>query len=475
MVTIDDAYKCLYALDDSFDYTSIKIRLVSSLPFGVIMEGDKPVILFPSDTENIETFKPIFEKTKWYLVYPRDLNKCLEEIKDKDLIIDIETNQLEIFSKTPKIISFGWTIHGTNKAYSIPTEEPFVDSETKEKHIAFVIQLLENCRSYITHNGTMFDLPFLAEVYNLDVFELFKKQKMDVLILAYTLTGGGFQRGEYKLGALVHKFVNNKLDWKTDVQAYLRSTERKVKNRTYDKIPIDLLLPYNRLDVIYTAKLYDVLCSKYHADMKKAVELVHKEVGYLCLKMFEDGLFLDYNTIAYLNERITEKKKESDALAKYFLGKIYDKRQMEINVDAVNFNSNKQTAKIYYKDMGLPVLKTSVKTDAPSVDNPSLSLLLPFEPSLLLSQLLSEKWSTYGGYLKGYVKIAGRSIFSEGLLCCHSHFSPTGTVTGRLASSLPNAQNITNEAQLKSAFCCPDRSKYIFEIRKKMEEFREKK
>jgi DNA polymerase I-like protein with 3'-5' exonuclease and polymerase domains len=208
------------------------------------------------------------------------------------------------------------------------------------------------------------------------------------------------------------------------------------------------------------------MCDK---DMVKVINFVHKQIGYLCLKMLEDGVFIDYNMLSYLNNRIVEKKTDADKKAKYFLDKIFNARGIEKKASEVNFNSAKQMVKVFFHDLGLPVFEKSAKTNEPSTGVDSLLLLIPFEPSLILCELLSHKWGTYLGYLKNYLEVVGKS--KSGLpICCHSYFNPTGTVTGRLASSKPNAQNITGEAQLKSAFCSPDRSELIYNIREKMKE-----
>jgi DNA polymerase-1 len=116
--------------------------------------------------------------------------------------------------------------------------------------------------------------------------------------------------------------------------------------------------------------------------------------------------------------------------------------------EAMGFNpgSNKQLAEVLIDTLGLPVLKRSGKTNAPSFSKdvmPEYDELLEATDNPLAKQLLEYRgWqkavtASYEPYLQFVSTIDGR---------IHGGFNTQATVTGRLSSSEPNMQQIPKES-----------------------------
>lgn len=123
----------------------------------------------------------------------------------------------------------------------------------------------------------------------------------------------------------------------------------------------------------------------------------------------------------------------------------------------VNMNSPKQLAELIYGTWGLPVIKRSAKTGAPSTDHDTIEELevthggmgLPFDDLLEYRKLSKAVGTYYNGMI--------RSLDPYGRI--HTSFCQTCTVTGRFSSSDPNLQNIPREdtnPEVKSVFRAAD-------------------
>lgn len=119
------------------------------------------------------------------------------------------------------------------------------------------------------------------------------------------------------------------------------------------------------------------------------------------------------------------------------------------NAEVVDFlfNSPKDANR---PGLGLPVLKRSVKTNAPSTEKSVLQRLSLMHPAidhlLTLKQLIHQKRN----FLDGYGNSKGQvlpNITPDGKL--HANYRVDGTDTGRLSTARPNIMNIPNDPILK--------------------------
>ncbi|MDQ7988731.1 MAG: DNA polymerase I [Candidatus Dactylopiibacterium sp.] len=143
--------------------------------------------------------------------------------------------------------------------------------------------------------------------------------------------------------------------------------------------------------------------------------------------------------------------RQSDELGRRMLA--LEQQAYEAAGQPFNLNSPKQLGEILFERQRLPVVKKTA-TGAPSTDEEVLAQLAldyPLPRLLLEYRGLAKLKSTYTDKLPRMVNTATGRV--------HTSFSQTGAITGRLASSDPNLQNIPVRTQegrrIRQAFIAP--------------------
>jgi DNA polymerase-1 len=132
---------------------------------------------------------------------------------------------------------------------------------------------------------------------------------------------------------------------------------------------------------------------------------------------------------------------------------------------AFNMQSTNELSTVLFKELKLPVLMRTEKTNQPSTDAEALENLQGKHPvidSLLEYKKKSKLLSTYYRALLGFRDREG---------AIHASFLLFGTRTGRLSSSAPNLQNIPRSAEVKNVFIARP-GKFLIELDFKQIEFR---
>jgi len=141
--------------------------------------------------------------------------------------------------------------------------------------------------------------------------------------------------------------------------------------------------------------------------------------------MERTGILLDTAVLAELSERLSRSLAELER---------------EIHAEAggeFNINSPAQLAEVLFERRGLPVLRKTAKTKAPSTDADSLAELAARGhrlPALIL------EFREQGKLKSTYVDALPRQVGDDGRV--HTRFNQAVAATGRLSSSDPNLQNI---------------------------------
>jgi len=147
--------------------------------------------------------------------------------------------------------------------------------------------------------------------------------------------------------------------------------------------------------------------------------------------MERTGIRLDATVLADLSER---------------LGRSIVELEREIHAEAggpFNVNSSAQLAEVLFARRGLPVLRKTAKTKAPSTDADVLAELAGrgFRlPALILDYREQAKLKST------YVDALPRQVAGDGRI--HTRFNQAVAATGRLSSSDPNLQNIPIRTEL---------------------------
>ncbi len=212
---------------------------------------------------------------------------------------------------------------------------------------------------------------------------------------------------------------------------------------TFDQVALDTACDYAAEDAEVTMQLHQTLYPHIAADAKleyiyRAIELPTARV---LQRMERNGILIDSHLLAVQSEELGRKmmqlERESHALAGH----------------PFNMNSPKQLGEILFDELKLPVVKKTA-SGAPSTDEEVLAKLAqdyPLPKLLLDYRSLAKLKGTYTDKLPRMVNPRTGRV--------HTSYSQAVAVTGRLASTDPNLQNIpirTAEGRrVREAFIAP--------------------
>lgn len=217
----------------------------------------------------------------------------------------------------------------------------------------------------------------------------------------------------------------------------------------FDQVAVDQATEYSAEDSDVTLRVHEALYPAIAADAKlqriyRDIEMPAREVLF---EMERHGVLIDSGLLQAQSNELGRKLVELEAKA------------VEIAGQPFNLNSPKQLAEILFTQLGLPVVKKT-PGGAPSTDEEVLSELAldyPLPKTLLEYRGLAKLKSTYTDKLPRMVNPHTGRV--------HTSFSQAVAVTGRLASSDPNLQNIpvrTPEGRrIRAAFIAPAGCKIV--------------
>jgi DNA polymerase I len=193
----------------------------------------------------------------------------------------------------------------------------------------------------------------------------------------------------------------------------------------FDEVPLDKAAHYACEDADFTLSLHAVLRQRLAAepDLERIYRL-EMDVSRVLFAIERTGVRIDVEELA----------RQSHALGQEMLA--LEQRAYELAGQPFNLNSPKQLGEILFGRMQLPVVRKTAG-GAPSTDEEVLSRLAqdyPLPQVLLEYRALSKLKSTYTDKLPRMVNSRTGRV--------HTHYAQAAVITGRLASSDPNLQNI---------------------------------
>ena len=214
------------------------------------------------------------------------------------------------------------------------------------------------------------------------------------------------------------------LDLKT--LTYDEVTGKGASRISFDQVALDRAAEYAAEDADVTLRLHRVLHPRIAGDPK--LEHVYRDieipVSEVLFHMERNGVLIDSQKLAgqsrELGERIV----------------AFEQQAYQIAGQPFNLGSPRQICEILFERMKLPVVKKTA-TGQPSTDEEVLQELAadyPLPKILLEHRALSKLKSTYTDKLPQMVNARTGRV--------HTTFSQATAVTGRLASTDPNLQNI---------------------------------
>lgn len=231
--------------------------------------------------------------------------------------------------------------------------------------------------------------------------------------------------------------------------AYEDLCGKGAKQIGFDQVDIERAATYAAEDADVTLRVHEVLHPQFAKEpglsrIYHEIELPARQVIW---QMERTGILIDGDTLARQSHEIGQKIMALEAQAYELAGQPF------------NLASPKQLGEILFGKLGLPVKKKTA-SGGPSTDEEVLSELAldyPLPKLLLEHRSLSKLKGTYTDKLPRMINPDSGRV--------HTHFSQASVVTGRLASSEPNLQNIpvrTDEGRkIRTAFVAPEGSSIV--------------
>lgn len=220
-------------------------------------------------------------------------------------------------------------------------------------------------------------------------------------------------------------------------------TGKGVNRIGFDEVAIDVATRYAAEDADITLRLHQALYPAIQSDdrLDYIYRMIEMPILDVLFEIERNGVLLDYKLLQKQSHELGEKLHTLEQQAHTIAGQPF------------NLNSPKQIQEILFNQLKLPIIKKT-PTGVPSTDEDvlqQLALDYPLPKLLLDYRSLAKLKSTYTDKLPLMMdRNTGR---------VHTNYAQAVAVTGRLASSDPNLQNIpvrTSEGRrIREAFIAP--------------------
>ncbi|HRP76677.1 MAG TPA: DNA polymerase I [Rhodocyclaceae bacterium] len=224
---------------------------------------------------------------------------------------------------------------------------------------------------------------------------------------------------------------------------YVEVCGKGAKQIGFDEVAVDRATEYAAEDADVTLRLHRALSGQLEPEARLAALYREIELPTMAVlfEMERTGVLIDAFLLAQHSEELGRRLHELERQAHEVAGQPF------------NLGSPKQLGEILFGKLALPVVKKTA-TGQPSTDEEVLQILAedyPLPKLLLEHRGLAKLKSTYADKLPRMVNPKTGRV--------HTSFSQAVAVTGRLASSDPNLQNIpirTEEGRrIRAAFIAP--------------------
>ena len=231
--------------------------------------------------------------------------------------------------------------------------------------------------------------------------------------------------------------------------AYEDLCGKGAKQITFDQVDIERAATYAAEDADVTLRIHDVLHPQFANEpgLSRIYHDIEMPARQVIWQIERNGILVDADVLAKQSHEMGQKIMALETQAYELAGQPF------------NLASPKQLGDILFNKLGLPVKKKTA-SGGPSTDEEvltELALDYPLPKLLLEHRSLSKLKGTYTDKLPRMINPQTGRV--------HTHFSQAAVVTGRLASSDPNLQNIpvrTEEGRrIRTAFIAPEGSSIV--------------
>jgi DNA polymerase-1 len=363
------------------------------------------------------------------LLTERDLTRWLERISRAEAVsISIETTALDPFAAG--LVGVSFSLKPCEAAY-LPLAHGYPGAP-EQIGVARALAVLEPWLADPARKKIGYDLKYAQHVLANHGIRLAGVEH-DTLLEAYVLES----HLRHDKETLAERFLGLK------TMSFDEVTGKGASRIGFDQVDIARATEYSAENADVTLRLHRALHSKVVADAKlayvyEAIELPVREVLF---RIERNGVLID---AAQLERQGHELGREMLALEQ--------RAHLEAG-QPFNLNSPKQIGEIFFDRLKLPVVKKT-PSGGPSTDEDVLERLAldyPLPKTLLAYRALAKLKSTYTDKLPRMVNPKTGRV--------HTTYAQATAVTGRLASTEPNLQNIpvrTPEGRrIREAFVAP--------------------
>jgi DNA polymerase-1 len=340
------------------------------------------------------------------------LDTWLEQLLAADLVcLDTETTGLDVMEAQLVGISFAITPH---EAAYLPLAHVYPgvpDQLDRSQALARLKPWLEGAQ----HKKVGQNLKYDKHIFANHGVEL-RGINDDTLLESYVLES----HKSHDMDSLALRHLNVK------TISYVDVAGKGAKQICFDQVNLDIATHYAAEDADITLQLHQTLAPQI--ETQPGLQHVYRDIElpamHVLYTMERNGVLLDCNLLHVQSHELGAKLIELEA------------RAFEAADQPFNLNSPKQIQEILFDKLKLPV-KKKTPSGAPSTDEEvlqELALDYPLPKLLLEYRGMAKLKSTYTDKLPKMVnRRTGR---------VHTSYSQAVAVTGRLASSDPNLQNI---------------------------------
>ena len=231
--------------------------------------------------------------------------------------------------------------------------------------------------------------------------------------------------------------------------SYDAVTGKGANRISFAQVDVARAAEYAAEDADVTLRVHQVLRPQLTAEPQ--LESLYRDlelpVAEVLFRIERNGVLIDAATLAQQSDELGRKIMLLEAEAQALAGQPF------------NLNSPKQLAEILFTQQGLPVVKKT-PSGGPSTDEEVLEKLAedyPLPKKILEHRSLAKLKNTYTDKLPKMIDAATGRV--------HTSFGQATAVTGRLASTDPNLQNIPIRSpegrRIRSAFVAPEHHRIV--------------
>ncbi len=367
----------------------------------------------PTDETNKNDYAEFDNKKKYTLIQTSaQLEVLIEEIKKIKLIaIDTETTSLNVMNA--KLVGISMSLKKGEAVY-IPVNHMGAteDEQINEDDLVQLLKpVLED--SAIVKIGQ--NIKYDAHIF-LNLGIKMHGINEDTMLMSYVINSNQ----SHGMNKLSQKYLGH------DCITYESLVGKGVKQLTFDQIDINDALEYAAEDADVTLQLYHVLKNQIKKE-KRLLEVYQKfEIPSMkaLIEIERNGVLIDAHLLGQQSQKIGEELIKIESKAYELAGQPF------------NLASPKQLREILFEKLEIKPLKKT-PTGTPSTSEEVLQELskdYPLPKILLEYRTLAKLKSTYTDKLPLMINQSTGRI--------HTSYNQAVAVTGRLASSDPNLQNI---------------------------------